>query len=78
MADRGVEQQARFGQEGLGAGEDLGQADRARPEGDRVPAFDDPDVGFPAVAPDPAMSPNGEPVGVDRPTENLEGQVGDA
>ena len=77
VADRRVEQQAGLGQERLGAGQDLGQADAARPEDDRVAPLDDPDVGLPAVLGDPAMLADREPVGMDRPAEDLERQVGD-
>ncbi len=77
VADRRMVEQAGLGQERLGAREDLGQPDRPGAEDDRVPPLDDPDVGLPAVLRDPAMRPHGEPVGVDRPAEDLEGQVGD-
>jgi hypothetical protein len=39
--------------------------------------LDDPDVRLPAVLRDPPVSSHGEPVGMERPAEDLERQVGD-
>ena len=41
-----------------------------------MPSLDDPDVGLPAFLADPAMLPDGEPVGMDRAGEHLKYLVG--
>ena len=41
-----------------------------------MPPLDDPDIGLPAILADPAMLPDGEPVGMDRAGEYLKYLVG--
>ncbi len=77
VAEVAVEEEAGFGQDGLGAGEDLGEADGAGAEQHGMPALDDPQVGPPAAVLDPAERLGGEPVGMHGTAEDLERQVGD-
>ena len=72
-----MEEQAGFGQDGLGAGQDLGEADGSRAEEDGMAALDDPEVGRPALVLDPTERPGGEPFGMQGAMEDLERQVGD-
>ena len=72
-----MEEEAGLGQDGLGAGEDLGDADGPRAEQHGVAPLDDPQVGRPAAVLDAAECPGREPVGMQGTAEDVEGQVGD-
>jgi hypothetical protein len=75
--DRGLKEPPGFRQAGLGSGQHLGQLNRTRSEDDRMASIDNANVGRPALMIDPPVQTCPEPVRMDGPVEDLEGEVGD-
>ena len=73
-----MKEQAGLGERGLGARQDLRQADRARTEDDGMAPIDDPEVRLPPKLLNAPELPRREPVGMERAIEHLERQVGDS